>query len=527
MTSALLTLLLCAPAPTGIDTAVVCPAEFRQALEPWVRHRRSQGHRVAVISNQKSPVGLRSEVRRIAAAGELRYLLLVGDADPAMHANSAVRRRCVPAHYAKAVVNVQYGSTSEIATDNWYADLDDDRVPEIAVGRLTCDSAEELSRMVEKILGYERSADFGPWRRQVHFVAGLGGFGPMADTVLEAAAKSLISGGIPSAYSTTMTYASWQSPYCPDPRDFKRVTLARLNEGSLFWVYIGHGQQCAVDEVRVPGGQYPILSTADTAGLRCRHGAPIACFLACYSGAFDQPRDCLAEEMLKSSGGPVAILCGSRVTMPYGMSVLGTELLEQCFTEQPGTLGEAILQAKRRMMRTDNPSSIRAALDAIAGVISPTSGQLEAERAEHLDLFNLLGDPLLRVAYPRAIEVAVAPSAAAGGIISVSLTTPLAGSGVVELAVRRDRLSFKPPRRDRFDPDALAGYDEIYRMANEPRLTSTPVALGAGSFTTQLAVPAEARGSCHVRVFLAGPDGCAAGAAGIHIEEQSASAPDR
>lgn len=522
MTSALLSLLLCASTGADIDTVIVCPAEFRQALEPWVRYRRAQGHRIAAISNMNSPDGLRDAVRRIAAAGALRYLLLVGDADPAMHTRPEVRRRSVPAYYAKAVVNVRFGSTSEIATDNWYADLDDDRVPDLAVGRLPCDSAEELSLMVGKILDYERSTDFGPWRRRVHFVAGLGGFGPVADTLLEAAAKSLISSGIPSAYATTMTYGSWQSPYCPDPRDFRRVTLSRLNEGSLFWVYIGHGRQRTVDEVRVPGARYPILSASDAAGLRCRHGAPIACFLACYSGAFDLPRDCLAEEMLKSAGGPVAIFCGSRVTMPYAMSVLGTELLEQCFTQQPETLGEAILEAKRRMMSADNPSRYRAALDATAELFSPTAGQLEEERAEHLDLFNLLGDPLLRVAYPRAIQVSVARSAAAGRTISVSLTTPLAGSGVVELAVRRDRLTFKPPRRERFDPDALAGYGEIYRRANDPRLTSTPVAFEVGSFTTQLEVPAEASGPCNVRVFLEGPDGCACGAADIHIDKPSA-----
>jgi Peptidase family C25 len=524
MTSALLILMLCTSAGAEVDTAVICPAEFRQALEPWIQYRQAQGHRLEVISNMKSADGLRDEVRRIAADGGLRYLLLVGDADPSLRTSRAVRRRSVPTHYIKAVVNVRFGSSSEIATDNRYADLDGDRVPDIAVGRLTCDSAEELSVIVKKILDYEQSADFGPWRRKVHIVAGLGGFGPPADTVLQAAAKTLISQGIPPPYSTTLTQGSWQSPYCPDPRDFRRVALARLNEGSLFWVYIGHGNPCSVDEVRVPGGAYPILSTADTGRLACRHGAPIACFLACYSGAFDLPRDCLAEEMLRSPGGPVAVLCGSRVTMPYGMSVLGTELLHECFVEQPQTLGDAILQAKRRMMNAEKPSRFRAALDATAAVFSPTADQLEAERAEHLDLFNLLGDPLLRVAYPREIRVDVAPTAAAGRTISISLSTPLAGSGVVELAVRRDRLTFKPPRRDRFDPDALAGYGEIYRLANEPRLVSRPVAFGQGTFTTQLPVPSEARGPCQVRVFLEGSDGCAAGAADVRIEESSAAA---
>ncbi len=351
MSPLLLLCLIGAPAGQNVDTLVVCPQEFRQALTPWLKYRESQGHRLAVISNLKSPIELRAEVRRVAAAGSLRFLVLVGDADPAMSRRAEVRKRCVPTHHADAVVNVRFGSEKEIATDNWYADLDDDRVPELAVGRLTCDSAAELSKMVERILAYETSTDFGGWRRSVHFVAGLGGFGAVADAVLESAAKTLITGGVPAPYTTTMTYGSWQSPYCPDPRQFKNVTIDRLNEGSLFWVYIGHGQQQSVDNVHVPGAQFPIFSSKDAGALSCRHGAPIACFLACYSGAFDQPRDCLAEEMLRSPGGPVAIICGSRMTMPYAMAVMGTELLHECFGNKPETIGEAIVAAKRSTLR--------------------------------------------------------------------------------------------------------------------------------------------------------------------------------
>jgi hypothetical protein len=523
MTSALVALLLCAPLATDFDTAVVCPQEFRGALAPWVEFRREQGHRLAILSNLQSPEALRAEVRELAAGGALKHLVLVGDADPRLRHDAAVRRRSIPAHYSEAVVNVKFGSSPEIATDNWYADLDDDRVPDLAVGRIACDSADELEQIVGKILAYEQSADFGHWRRQVHFVAGLGGFGPVADTVMEAAAKSLISEGVPSAYCTTMTYGSWQSPYCPDPRSFREVTLSRLNEGSLFWVYLGHGQQRAVDEVRVPGGRFPILSTDDTAELACQHGAPIACFLACYSGAFDLPRDCLAEEMLLADGGPVAILCGSRVTMPYAMTVMGSELLQQVFTHHAATLGEAMLAAKQRMMQTENPSRHRKALDAIARLMSPTADQLEAERAEHLDLFNLLGDPLLRVPYPRTVELEVATQAIAGGTLTVRGRSPLAGRGVVELAVRRDRLTFRPPRRGQFDVESLGDYADVYAKANEPRLQTARLDFSPGEFSTDLVVPADARGPCQVRVFVEGAAACAVGGTDLVIDAPVAS----
>jgi len=357
-------------------------AEVQEALAPWIEHRQAQGHQIAMLSNLGSPGEIREQVYELASGGKLKYLVIVGDADPRMYRDRQVRGRCVPVHYSRAIVNVKFGSSPEIATDNWYADLDDDRVPDLAVGRLACDSPEEVQLVVSKILAYERSRDFGAWRRQVHFVAGLGGFGAVADTVMEAAAKSLINNGVPSAFCTTMTYGSWQSPYCPDPRDFRRVTLERLNEGSLFWVYLGHGQQRSVDEVHVPGGRFPILSADDASELASRHGATIACFLACYSGAYDLPQDCLGEELLRTEGGPVAILCGSRVTMPYAMTVMGSELLSQVFTHQAPTLGDALLGAKRRMMETENLGAHRMAMDALARLLSPTADELVAERAD-------------------------------------------------------------------------------------------------------------------------------------------------
>ncbi len=66
----------------SIDTVVVCPHEFRQALAPWLAHREAQGHQVALIPNQATAAELRDEIRRIAADHAVRFLVLVGDADP-------------------------------------------------------------------------------------------------------------------------------------------------------------------------------------------------------------------------------------------------------------------------------------------------------------------------------------------------------------------------------------------------------------------------------------------------------------
>ena len=187
----------------------------------------------------------------------------------------------VPTHYADARVNILWGSEHSIATDNWYAqgeEASDQRpAPTLAVGRLPAENPAELRRLVAKILDYEQCRDFGPWRQRLNVVAGMGGFGPLADMVLESATQYFLTQNIPAAYQLSMTYGSWRSPYCPDPRAFRETTLQRLNEGAWLWVYIGHGYPWGLDHVHVPGGHYPILDVPDMPKLTCQRTGPSPC----------------------------------------------------------------------------------------------------------------------------------------------------------------------------------------------------------------------------------------------------------
>jgi hypothetical protein len=174
--------------PVAADTVVVCPQEFLATMQPWIDHRIQQGHRIALVSNRLPARQIRDQIRQLASAGHLRSIVLVGDA-PAAGANDVVPLGTTPTHLADAKVNVKWGSEPQIATDNWYADLDDDLVPDVSIGRLTADNQAELALMIQKILSYEQQGS-GPWCRRLSFVAGVGGFGPLTDSVLEMATKS-------------------------------------------------------------------------------------------------------------------------------------------------------------------------------------------------------------------------------------------------------------------------------------------------------------------------------------------------
>jgi len=524
MLSACLALSLLAAVPTA-DTIVVCPQELRPALRPWLAHRLQQGHECQVI-NGPTAEDIRAQIRAAAAGGKLKYVVLIGDSAAQNAKNS--KGPLVPTHYAPAKVISRFRGGPNIATDNWFADTDDDQIPDLAIGRLTADTPQELKTLIEKTISYERGLAPGEWRRRISLVAGLGGFGQMADTAIETVAKRLLIEGIPPAYTTTVTYGSWRSPYCPLPTTFHDTTMSRFNEGCLFWVYMGHGQTREVDRMRAPDKVHHILKAEDCSKIQCGDYPPIALLLCCNAGEFDAGKDCLAEEMLRAGQGPVAIIAGSRVTMPYGGMGLGVGMLRSYFRDRAETLGDLLLAAKRESAMGPREDENSKAIDALALMLNPASSDLKAERLEHLELFNLIGDPLLRLPHADEVRFTSPAAAAPGAVIEIAGTSVIDGTADVELVVRRDRLTFRAPARPKYEttPASAKEYKETYDKANDSRLVSTKVAVRDGVFRARLTVPATASGACHVRVIVHGAKNVAVGSSDIDISEAASAKLD-
>ncbi|PHS02972.1 MAG: hypothetical protein COA78_19590 [Blastopirellula sp.] len=515
------------------DTVVVCPPAYLEAMQPWFDHRAKQGHEIELITETESKEKIKAAIRKVAELGKLKFILLVGDVDT--HSSPATSTTAVteigsgilspavvPTHIEEAVVNVHFGSEPQFATDNWYADLDGDKLPDYAIGRLSVKTADELKVVVQKILKYEINPQPGLWQRKINLVAGVGGFGRAADTMMESITKKFLTDEVPAHIQTTVAYGSWTSPYCPDPREFGDEAIRQLNEGSLFWIYIGHGQRQYLDFVRVPGAYYPIMTERDVTRLRCETMPPIAIFLSCYTGAFDEPHDCIAEQMLRQAGGPVACFSGSRVTMPYAMSVMGTEMLREYFDNQHETLGELLLHTKRAMVSSKDTTGNRKMLDMLARMVSPKPELLKEERLEHAQLFNLIGDPLLRLPRPLTTEVSTVKTELAGKQLEISITSPIAGKCHLELVCNRDQMTFKPELRKKYDSseDSLAKYNQTYRRANDLRWSSKIIDLEQGTSTATLEIPDHCRGKCHVRIFIEGKTQCATGSCELIVRAQ-------
>ena len=388
----------------AVDTLVLCSSDLQTALVPWIKYRRRQGHEIAVRFSKPTARQNKDLIAEYAKGNQLKNILLVGDAgdrwlDP---------RKLVPTEMVLAKVNRMFGSEREIATDNPYGDLDEDGVPEITVGRLTADSPTELTNTINRIIRYEQQPVGEAWQRDINLVAGLGGFGKLIDTIIENTTREILTDLIPPCYQTSMTYGSWTSPYCPDPRKFSETTIECFNRGCLFWVYCGHGSRHELDRILLPDQNHQILDSDSVKKLDCKNGSPIAICLSCYTGAHDGNDDCLAECMMRQPNGPVAVVCGSRVTMPYAMSVMSVEMMNEYFRGDCKTLGELILKAKQRMLtEADAQNDYRQSLDALGQTLSPLPTLLTAECREHIHLMQLIGDPLLRLKRPQDLDLEV------------------------------------------------------------------------------------------------------------------------
>lgn len=487
------------------DVLVVAPKDFHDSLAAWTTHRAKQGLAVAV----REPSGdVGAIVREVSekSGKKLRFVMLVGDAD---EVPCATRER-----KGGAIMGME-GAEPDIATDDPFADLDGDGVPDLAIGRVPADSPADAKAYLDRVVAYETDTDFGSWRERLNVVAGTGGFGPMVDMALETLCRQLLAENVPPAVEVTMTYASPLSPFCPPPAEFADYAVKRWSEGALVVAYVGHGSERAVDRIRSGKDVYPILDLAHVAKIDSARGAPVSMFIACSTGHFDGERDCLAEELLKRPRGPVAVIASSRVSSPYSNGIVAKELLDALFKTEVATTGELLVAMKRRLVEPAAGDARRDQLEKMAAAMferDPEKRRLDRE--DHLFLYNLLGDPCVRIARPAHLDVAAPATVAPGKKFTVTGTAPFGGE--LSVVVERGRKApVKPAITVKKTPE---DYRSVYEAANSRVILQFPLTVKAGPFSVELTIPADAApGACAVRVYLAGKSGAAAGGAEVTL----------
>ncbi|GAB5403071.1 MAG: C25 family cysteine peptidase [Aureliella sp.] len=505
--------------PQKAQAIVVRPAAWASALTAWKLHRAEQGIEIVEVDSElgqneikKTIVSAYQTATDHSGASQLKFVLLCGDVGPESEDGIAT-------YYRESRALVQFGGDKNLATDNPYADIDGDELPDLALGRIPADNIDQLQAAMQRIVWYETQADNSMWRRNVHVVAGVGGFGAVADSVIEMTTRKFLGDRIPGWARVTMTQASTGSHYCPDPVVFSDAVIGKLNEGGMFWVYIGHGHVETLDQMRVERDFYPIMDVRNLSQVNVPTTPPIAIFLACYTGAMDASRDSLAERMVLSKNGPIAAVAASRVSGPYGLAMLSNGMLSGFYERRMNTLGEIVTFAKREAMKeltqsADTDPSLKM-IDAIAQALSPKDYDLRAERQEHVWQVQLIGDPMLRISHVIQMPIEVTKTVQPGGVVEVRGQASLDGSLTIELTHRR---TDKRRELDKIGVDwrteaGRAAYVQRYSAANDGVIKKVQRNVrGGDSFAIPLEVPADlGRGRYSVRAFVESAESWQAG----------------
>lgn len=482
------------------EVIAVCPQPFRAALKTWIDHRLSQQVSVQVIDTQSDAKKLNESIR-LAADDTTRYVVLCGDS-PVIGTRTNLARD-VPTIYLPTNVTAQWGSTPTFATDMPFGDFDSDGIPDAVVGRLPVQREADLSRLIQRIIAYEHSDDFGAWRGHVQLVGGIGGFGMMADAAIESVTRTVVTSVLPAETKTNVAYASPGHLFYPPGDSFTDAVINQYAQGSRFWVYAGHGQVTELDRVPQTRDGVAVLDQNSIRRLaRPAKSAPIALMLACYTGAIDASNDSLGERMMLTDGGPIAVFAGSRMTMPYGNTTAAVGLIKGVYEEKLPRLGDAWLSTLKQMRADDSKekSTSRIMIDAVAAMVSPAGTKLIDERHEHMGLYNLLGDPLLQMHHPQKVTVEVASGIAIGEPVVMNVTSPIDGN--LTLTVDRPLGAITNG-----DPNATT----VASLSSQAKAGQV--------FKHQVLLPVDASGPMIVRAIVSGTDRWATGVAKTNVRK--------
>ncbi len=295
--------------------------------------------------------------------------------------------------------------------------------------------------MIRRIKGYEASDDFSLWRQRVQLVGGVGGFGMLADATIESVTRMMVTASLPTSVRTSVAYGSPGHQFYPRKR-FTESIVDRYTQGCRFWVYAGHGMVDRLDNVPSGPTGIPVLDQDSVGKLQCDPAnARIAVLLCCFTGAIDAGTDSFAERMLLHECGPIIVIAGNRVTMPYGNASLTLGLIDSVYGQgthsgRPADrIGTAWLSVMRRMQMEEDSEKdqLRTMIDAVATLVSPSGTKLADERSEHAALYALLGDPLLKLHPPATVTVRTETGFDFGAPVHVTVTSPIDGECVVML----------------------------------------------------------------------------------------------
>jgi len=261
----------------------------------------------------------------------------------------------------------------ESTYDEWYTRVSgNDDLPDMAIGRLSVQTTTEAQIVVEKLIDYDRSPEFGSWQGRVLLVADdtFNADVPLRVENVFTHDTERMTDFLPPELDTEKLYLvefPFEGRFKPKARDaFVRL----FNEGAVLLTWIGHGNSSVFAHEHIF-----VLST-DLESLDNGGRLPFVYAAASQMGVFDDTdQDSVPEALLKwARGGAIGMIAATRIGFHDSNVELARNFHERLFLSgrRHVPTGLALLEAKLR-----------------------TSINSENEQR-----YSLFGDPLTRLSLP-------------------------------------------------------------------------------------------------------------------------------
>lgn len=286
--------------------------------------------------------------------------------------------------------------------DEWYVRVvGNDKLPDMAIGRLTVQTAAEAEALVDKIIAYDREPEIGPWQSRVLIVSDdlvnpdhpydVEGYFIIDSELL---AQRLM----PQNLDMTKLYIA-QFPLEGRTKPRARDEFIRLfNHGALIMTYLGHGNPTVLAHESM------FLVSRDLSAINNGGRLPFFYTAASQVGVFDDPvRISMPEALLKkTNGGVIGMISATRVGFHNSNIVLANQFHEQMYRSerQHVPVGLALMEAKQLVLPLFSSSDLA---------------------FRNMQRYSLFGDPATRLAVPLfQVQLSVDDSLNALGEVAVT-----------------------------------------------------------------------------------------------------------
>lgn len=322
---------------TSTDYLVIAHPNFIPGIRPLVEHHTLRGLRVKVVDVRDvydrysfgnfDPLAIKAYIADAKTSG-VRFVLLVGGDtyDYFNYANPG----------AMSFIPSLYDSTGTIVSfapvDPQYADVDDDGVPDLAIGRFPVRTTSELDTLVAKTLTYA-SKSYG---KTAVFAAD-----KLDPKVNFTGDSEAFIAELPGGWSVERAHIDQVG--LPNAR---ATLLAKLNEGVALTSFVGHSSSTA--------WTFSGLFRSSDAAVLTNAGKPTAVVQwGCWNTYFvSASYNSLGHAfLLRGDRGAAAVLGASTLTEAGSEQLLGALVMPR-LTAPGATIGEAVLDAKRELATT-------------------------------------------------------------------------------------------------------------------------------------------------------------------------------